>query len=427
MQEKTVNIARAKKNHNKRVMIFEPNMGGHYPSYIKHLINQWNNLKTEERGHCILYIVVVPEFLEQYKNIVSLVSESDQDNIYFNPISIKDNNTLKQNTILINRFTLPLRKWFLLCKYAKALKIEHCLITIIDSYKLPLALNLRSPCDITGIYFRPAFHYSSFACLSNTQVTAQEYIRDLKEKILIYLALKNKQLKKILCLDPYFVRYVNSNFNARKLVHLVDPVKNISKIKCSSIDKLALSIHSSKTTFLLLGQLGERRGLYKLLKAIKLLSATECQKICFIFVGQADEKSKIESLIQQVCQEKPVQIVRHFEYITEQEVYGYYRCADVILAIHQKHVGMSGSLVLAAASGKPVLASDYGLMGEITRRYQLGITVNSTKPEQIAEGLKNFLSNSPEKYGNVDLMQEFANRNTPKNFASTIFKHILKS
>jgi hypothetical protein len=43
---------------------------------------------------------------------------------------------------------------------------------------------------------------------------------------------------------------------------------------------------------------------------------------------------------------------------------------------YQRHVGSSGVLIRAAQAGRPVIASDYGLVGAWTRKNQLGAAVN---------------------------------------------------
>ena len=104
------------------------------------------------------------------------------------------------------------------------------------------------------------------------------------------------------------------------------------------------------------------------------------------------------------------------------EIQQYFQLADVVLALYQRHVGMSGILIRAAAANKPVLATNYGLMGEITRRYKLGIDLNARDPQAIAKGLTEFLSNPPTTFADAHFMQQFARQNSAVNFASTIFQ-----
>jgi glycosyltransferase involved in cell wall biosynthesis len=142
-------------------------------------------------------------------------------------------------------------------------------------------------------------------------------------------------------------------------------------------------------------------------------------------VGQVDKgvKVKVDSIVTDLNRERSLQIIQHYQFVPETEVAKYFQLADAVLATYQRHVGMSGILLLAAAAQKPVLADNYGLMGEITRQHQLGLTVDATKPEAIAEGLTQMLTQS-EKLGDRDKMKQFAAQNSPQSFAQTILQHI---
>jgi len=81
-------------------------------------------------------------------------------------------------------------------------------------------------------------------------------------------------------------------------------------------------------------------------------------------------------------------------------------------------------LLLAAAAGKPVLSSDYGLMGELVRRYQLGLAVDSTVPRELAQALSRCLVDTPEMLGDRAQMRTFAEQNSVGRYASTIFRYL---
>ena len=114
---------------------------------------------------------------------------------------------------------------------------------------------------------------------------------------------------------------------------------------------------------------------------------------------------------QQISQSLPLQIISNIQYLPEKDIQSYFQISDAILAPYQRHVGMSGILVRAAAAQKPVLSSDFGLMGEITRLYELGLTVDSSIPAQIAEGLCRFLQTNPINLCNPNKMNQFAQMN----------------
>lgn len=403
-----------------RIMLLEMSVGGHYPSYINHLINYWCEHKLAES----LDIVVSPQFLQQHADVVTNADKNGGGKINFISISQKEQAKLKSRTSSLNRYWRYFQEWNLLCKYAKKIQANHCLITIIDAFQFPLAFGKKSPCPVSGIYFRPSFHYCYFP---SYQPSRQNTWQRWREKLILSLALKNPQLKNIFCLDSFVIKHIEKFGSQVKAIYLPDPVQIIPQDNFDIAHlKAQLGIKPGRKIFLLLGQLNRRRGIYQLLEAIKLLPSILCEKICLVLIVNGDdiEARQVESQIQSICQSQPVQIIRHYQYVSDQEVHLYHQLTDVVLAIHQQHIGMSGSLVLAAAYQKPVLSSNYGLMGEIVTQYNLGLTIDSTIPQEITRGLEKFLLTSADSIGNRDSMTKFAQQNSAKSFASTIFQNL---
>ncbi|MGB7520912.1 MAG: glycosyltransferase, partial [Spirulinaceae cyanobacterium] len=117
-------------------------------------------------------------------------------------------------------------------------------------------------------------------------------------------------------------------------------------------------------------------------------------------------------------------IVKREQFIQDEEIQPYFQLADVILAPYQRHIGMSAILVRAAAAQKLVLSCNYGLMGEMVKRYELGTTVDASSPGEIAKGITQFLQQPEEKIGNLSSIKSFAQINTAENFAKTIFNNL---
>lgn len=156
-----------------------------------------------------------------------------------------------------------------------------------------------------------------------------------------------------------------------------------------------------------------------------MLPSALCEQICLLFVGEANprDKGSIQSKVAATRQSHPVQVIEHYEFVPESEVQAYFQIADVVLAPYQCHVGMSGILLLAAAATKPVLSSNYGLMGEIVHNYRLGVTVDSTAPAAIAKGLEHCLAANPKELSDRAQMQLFTEQNSAEKFANLLFQH----
>lgn len=414
-----VGTADAKGIH--RLMLFDLSVGGHHGSYIQHLISYWR--EEELPGH--MDIVVLPKFMQQHSDVVNIALSCPQKNINFVAITPEEDTALKSRESSVNRALRAFQEWYLLRKYAASLEAAHCLIMYFDTCQLPLVLGAKLPCPFSSIYFRPTFHYCDFV---NYTPSRKELLQQLREKFFLSRIFHNPQLKTLFCLDPFALKHLDKFPSQVRTIHLPDPVQIYSNPELQ-LGKLRedLGIHPERQVFLLFGSLTDsRKGIHQLLEAVTILPSNLCQKLCLIFVGEANptERGPLESHIAAVRQSQPVQIITRYEFIPERDVQAYFQLTDVVLAPYQRHVGMSGILLLAAAAQKPVLSSNYGLMGKIVQHYSLGLTVDSTVPGEIARGLTRFLLESPAKFGDRSKMKAFAEQNSAEEFARIIFQYI---
>ncbi len=403
-----------------RLMLFDLALGGHHGGYIQHLVEYADH----EAFAGAIDIVVLPHFGEIHQDTVAAISSYQHPAINLVPISTAEAAALGDRHSGISRALRNLREWQLFCKYAKELQTTHALIMYLDTCELPLTVGIQSPCPFSGIYFRPTFHYDLFA---NYKPNCKQRLQQWRERITLGRILHHPQLQTLFCLDPFAVEAIEHNQSNVQIVHLADPVQPYPSIQLDlATFRTKLGIEKHRRVFLLFGALDGRKGIYQLLEAIALLPPELCEHICLLLVGKtnATERANIRSKITALCHTAPIQLVECDEFIPENDVSSYFQLADVVLALYQQHVGMSGILLLAAAAGKPVLSSDYGLMGELVRRYQLGLTVDSTDSPAIARALSGCLLEPPEMLGDRTQMQVFVDLNSINRYASTIFQYL---
>lgn len=405
----------------RKLMLFDLSVGGHHAVYIQHLLRYW--CERGLPGH--LDIVVLPKFMQQHSEVVEIAATCPQKTINFVSIAPEEAAALKPRNYSLNRALRAFQEWQLLDKYAAALKTSHCLIMYFDTCDYPLILGAKLSCPFSGIYFKPIFHYSDFA---NYVPSWKTRLQEWRQKLSLLRILHTSQLQTLFCLDPFVSVYLDKFHSHVKAVNLPDPVQiySSSKFQLEELRK-GLTIEPKRKVFLLFGSLTDpRKGCQQIIKAISKLPSALSEKLCVVFVGEADpvERAPLEAQIADVCQSRPVQILCRYEFVPEEDVSVYFHLADVVLATYQRHIGMSGILMLAAAAQKPVLSSNYGLMGEIVRQYKLGLTVDSTLPEEIVKGLALFLTESPNSFCDRTTMREFAEHNSPDKFAEIIFHNL---
>jgi glycosyltransferase involved in cell wall biosynthesis len=135
-------------------------------------------------------------------------------------------------------------------------------------------------------------------------------------------------------------------------------------------------------------------------------------------------RAHFETQRRELEQNSKIQIVTDLRHIPESEVEIYFQLADVVLLAYSSHIGSSGVQVRAAAASKPVISSQHGLIGTLTREYGLGLTVNPQIPASIAAALTRASNEPLASLGAVSQMQAFAAAQSPVKFAETIFDNL---
>lgn len=399
------------------LMLFDLALGGHHGSYIQYLLEYWyeHNLSGK------LNIVVLPEFLDVHHDTVEFIAQHKHPNIQLLPIKPEEKAALASRSSGMSRALCNFQEWRLFCNYAAELRAEQCLMMYLDTYELPLALGLKAPCPFSGIYFRPTFHYKEFF---NYTPSSKVKLQQAREKFALSRILRHPQLATLFCLDPFAVKQLEKLHNQANIVHLPDPIKLDGNSGVSpDVLKKRLCIQPDRQVLLLFGALEGRKGIYQLIEAIALLSPALCEKLCLLLVGGTNptERALIASKVQALRQDYPIQIIEQYEFVPEQEVAAYFQLADVVLAPYQHHAGMSGILLHAAAAGKPVLSSDYGLMGELVQRHKLGLAIDSAKPQEIAIALTRLAQEPLQSLYDREQIWAFAEQHSVDYFTKTIF------
>ncbi|NDJ18731.1 glycosyltransferase [Myxacorys almedinensis] len=396
------------------IVVFDLASSGHHPVYIQHLVSHWrqNHLPGT------LQIVVSPEFINRHPKVVSLALETAQSQIQFTAITAEEYAHYQSQTSLISR---SFAEWNLFCRYASQLQATYGLLMYFDSLQVPLLLGKKPPCPVGGIYFRPTFHYSEFA---NYKPAHTDRIRQWRQKLLLRLILRKPEVDTLFCLDPFVVKQIEQFGEPVRVVPLADPVQlHMCDRTVAEQLRQELGIGRDRTVFLMLGELSARKGMHQVFEAISALPSAARQRVCLVLAGAicVSERAEIEAGIQQVSQ-SATQIIVCDRYIREPQPF--FEMADVVLAPYQRHVGMSSILVHAAAVQKPVIASDFGLMGELVRRYQLGLAVDAEKPGAIAQSILEALDGL-DRQCDRQKMEHFVNQNLAENFVKTLSDQLL--
>ncbi|MEO1669190.1 MAG: glycosyltransferase [Cyanobacteria bacterium J06631_2] len=399
-----------------KTLLFDLGLGGHHGNYIRYLIEFW----IAERIPGSLHIVVLPQFLQFHQDVADAIPAVESDRFKIIPIRAAEAARLKPRDTLKHRTWRNFQEWDLMCKYAQLQQATECLMMYFDTCELPLTTGKAAPCPVSGIYFKPTFHYENFP---GDQPSRSEIIQRWREKLTLPRILRHPQLKTLFCLDPLAIAPLKQFNPTAEIVYLPDPVEPNPKQDNQLRD--SLNIAPDKIIMLLFGAIDGRKGIFQLIEALEQLPREISQQICLLLVGAINEGDQMAIAPQLKALEKSsIQIITKYQFIAESEVSQYFQLADLVLAPYQKHIGMSGILLLAAAADKPVLSSQYGLMGRLTQQYGLGINVDATAPPEIALGVTQFVLDYPQSPGDPVKRRQFAQEHSVRDYASTIAQHL---
>lgn len=398
-----------------KLVVFDLEVAGHHPGYLHHLLRYWPAPSTH------LVFVVSPELAIRHPAVVQTPTSAK---VTWQPITQEELHWYETSKRSLVRRSWV--EWQLYRRYTKKIQADQGLIMYLDRFQLPLALRLSLPCQTSGIFFRPRFHYSQY---SERVPTRKERLHAQREQWLWRNALRHPQLKTLFCLDPLAIEPLRALEGQRAVAHLPDPLELYPHSpQAVTTLRQSLGLEPGRKVLLLFGMIDQRKGIYQVLEALQQLSIRQQKHVTLLLLGQIaqTERAKVLLEIDRLTQTLAVQIILHDQYIPEEMIQLYFEMADVALALYQRHVGSSGILVRAAAAGKPVLASDYGLMGELVRRHSLGLIVDSTQLTAIAKGIVALLAEDSASLINLQKATCFANENQALRFVQTIYEYVIQ-
>ena len=177
-----------------------------------------------------------------------------------------------------------------------------------------------------------------------------------------------------------------------KIVVVPDPAKEAPAITKEQA-RTDLGVPLNAPLILMFGDTRVDKGPDILLRALPLLKGDWIAAM----VGEPVIVSEKEAEACRLTLKDPSRLITRFRYIPEPEADRWFRAADVIVLPYRRiFKGTSGVLRRAAASGKPLVATDVGDVGPTVIGAGLGIVIPAESHEHLAAGLQEFLDRSEE-------------------------------
>ena len=93
--------------------------------------------------------------------------------------------------------------------------------------------------------------------------------------------------------------------------------------------------------------------------------------------------------------------------------------SDVVSVAYINFYSSSGVIGLAAQHNKPVIATKFGVVGDLTREYKLGLTVDGHNTTEIKEAMQYFLQN---KNAYPERASVFVQNHSSESFIKTLLE-----
>ena len=386
------------------------NPTGHHAGYLYHLMRYWQMWDVVGE----LVVVVSPAFLTIHPDVVTFAQNAPTVHLISISDDEEDHRRSRSNQVLQMQY-----EWELVATYARQWQVSQALLMYFDTFQMAFWLARRVPCPVAGIFFRPVFHYGDWG---HPPTSMREKIQGWRKRQLIRVVVRRRSLKALFCLDPFVVPTLNQWAGRTVATYLPDPVEVYPTTAANVASlRIKLGIAPTRQVMLVFGQLDERKGLFTLIDALQRLTPDQQAGWCLLLVGPVDKgiAQDLESSLATLTTQTAVQVIRHHSFVAERDIQPYFTLSDLIVTLYQRHIGMSAVLVRAAAAGRPVLSSDYGLMGQLVKTKGLGQAVDAESAVAVADALTTFGQTTwPTDTG---AMQSFAEQNQANQYARVIF------
>jgi len=360
----------------RHVLVLEPDARGHAEEWLQHIVRFVRDYPAD-----VEVTLAVPQSLAS-----RLAAEAaGHPRIHVHALSASEVERCLHPKLAIGAFA----RWKVMRRCLAASGAQEAFFLCIDSLTLPFALGLGVGRGrrASGILFRPSVHYETFG---RGLATLGERVRDWRKRVLYPLMLKNASVGTVHTLDPYFPEYARERYIAGdKVVALPDPIAETAGDHGGK--PRTPRFPHDRVAFLLFGELTQRKGIVELLEACARLNPEAAKRIAVLLAGRIDPplEGKVRDLIRSVRMARPeLWIEIDGRRLSFGELAAAVDACDVVLAPYQRFVGSSGVLIWAARMLRPVITQRYGLLGRLVRDYGLGMAVETTSPDAIAEAME---------------------------------------
>jgi len=180
--------------------------------------------------------------------------------------------------------------------------------------------------------------------------------------------------------------------------------------------RAALGINPGRIVLLHAGTPRPEKGLKDACSAILDMGDKHINQLCLLRAGNVDSLDL--PCLKSLQQLGAAKILDY--YVSEDELQLCYAAADWVLLPYRFQKESSGLLIHAAANVRPVIASDYGIIGNCVKAYQLGRLFTHCDIEALRQQIMAVIESNEHDGWDTSGMERFADSNSPAAFQQTL-------
>ena len=342
-----------------RTLIFDSSVTGHHLEYLHHYYMEAIGHTDEE------YVIMVPNDFIKVKKEYEWPYSS---NISFFYIPEEDEILLKET----NFYKLGWNTSKILQRAVRKIKPDRVLLTMLMQFIPFIIFLLPRNVRVRGIMYKIYLY----------EVHRMGKLRLAAERLRFWLAARSSKIEQIFVLnDEDSARTFNTLYSTSKFRSLPDPVPSVDFSKVKSVRE-ELGVSPVEKLYLHFGGLDGRKGTIDILKSIIASKKGELKDSCFVFAGRINKNTLNDFYdLLSVAKEK-TRILVFDQFCSYDFLWNLCYSCDVILMPYHLTSLSSGILGYAAVFNKPVIGPDNGLIGNLIKKYELGISTQfPLKPE----------------------------------------------
>ncbi|MCH8474646.1 MAG: glycosyltransferase [Opitutales bacterium] len=158
------------------------------------------------------------------------------------------------------------------------------------------------------------------------------------------------------------------------------------------------------------------KGLKDVCNALLSLSDEQLNKVFLLRAGTVDPLDAPS--LKRLQQKRAARVMDYF--VPENELAMCYAAADWVLLPYRHQKESSGLLIHAAANVRPVIASDYGIIGHYVKEHNLGRLFSHCDIESLKRQIAEVIDSGEHHQWDLSGMEKFAHLNSPTAFRRTL-------